>query len=239
MKLLVIIATIIGLSFVIYGASYPSLTMRYRLTLEAEVDGEPKIGSSVVEVTYAKQLNIGSELGMGYRGQAVILDLGSRGYLFALLKEASDSRSIPQFITFRAFNFPGGFFPGPTVEAGLKQIAKLSGKRELSLTSLPLLVRFRNIDDPMTVEKVDPIDIGKSFGEGARLVRAWLEIVPVGIWPLNLLGITGTSVTTGIEKKLKWLPQHYDVHFDGQRYETINSALPLANSLASGAFTTP
>jgi hypothetical protein len=104
--------------------------------------------------------------------------------------------------------------------------------------SLPLLVRFRDIDDPKSVEEVDPLDIGKSFGAGAELVRATIEIVPVGIWPLNSFGITGEPITTGIEKRLSWLPQYYNRKFDGQRYETDSSALRLANSLSSGAFST-
>jgi hypothetical protein len=61
---------------------------------------------------------------------------------FALLTAGDDSRSIPQSIIFRAFNFPGGAFPGSTVEAGLWN---LSGKREQPLASLPLLVRFSAI----------------------------------------------------------------------------------------------
>jgi hypothetical protein len=105
----------------------------------------------------------------------------------------------------RAFNFDGGAFPGPTVEAGQKQLRRLSGKRELPLASLPMLVRFRDLNDPKTVEKVDPLDISKSFGTGARLVRATLEIVPMGVWPLNSFGITGEPVTSAIEKKLPWL----------------------------------
>ena len=31
-----------------------STTIRYRLTLEAEVDGEPRTGSGVIEVSYSK-----------------------------------------------------------------------------------------------------------------------------------------------------------------------------------------
>src|SRR3954453_8168322 len=98
---------------VLYGVAYPSLTLHYRLTLEAEVDGKTKTGSGVIEVTYAKQLNIRSELSVGFRGEAVVLDLGDRGTLFALLKEGSDNHSIPQSIVLRAFNFDGGAFPGP------------------------------------------------------------------------------------------------------------------------------
>jgi hypothetical protein len=211
---------------VLYGVAYPSLTLHYRLTLEAEVDGKSKTGSGVIEVTYAKQLNIRSELSVGFRGEAVALDLGDRGTLFALLKEGSDNRSIPQSIVLRAFNFDGGAFPGSTVEAGQEKLRQLSGKRDLPLTSLPMLVRFRDLNNPMTVEKVDPLDIGKSFGAGARLMRASLEIVPVGIWPLNLVGVTGERTTSVIESRLPWLVKLRGGYLDGG-FSSRNAPLEL------------
>ena len=236
MKWLGIVAALVALAPVAYGVAYPSLTLRYRLTLEAEVDGKPKTGLGVIEVTYSKQLNIRSELSTGYRGEAVMLDLGDRGTLFALLTEGSDSQSSAQSIIFRAFDFPAGRFPYGPVEEGLKKIRQLSGKREVPLTSLPLLVRFRDLGDPTTVEQVDPLDISKSFGTGAKLIRATLEIVPVGIWPLNLFGVTGEPITAHVRKKLNWLPEYYDRRLDGQRFEVASSSRPLANSLSPGAF---
>ena len=142
MKWLGIIAAVIAAAVVLYLIAFPSLTLRYRLTLEAEVDGEPKTGSSVVEVTYSKQINIRSDLSIGYRGEAVVLDLGSRGTLFALLKAGGDSRSIPETIVFRAFDFPGGIFQSGTVEDGLNRIRQLSGKRELPLRVCPCWSAF-------------------------------------------------------------------------------------------------
>jgi hypothetical protein len=57
----------------------------------------------------------------------------------------------------------------------------------------------------MTVEAVDPANFAASFGDGVRLERATVEIMPKGIWPLNEFGFTGTPMTTGIEKRLGWL----------------------------------
>ncbi|QWG21943.1 hypothetical protein KMZ93_18375 [Bradyrhizobium sediminis] len=206
MRWLGIFAALVVAAIVAYKTVFPSVTVRYRLTLEAQVDGEPKTGSGVIEVTYSKQSRFAGQrdLIVGYRGEAVVLDLGSRGILFALLKADTDNRSIPESIVLRAFNFPGGAFPGPSVEEGLKQLQRLSGKRELPLTSLPLLVHFRGSNDPTTIERVDPLDFEKSFGAGARLVRATLEIVPAGIWPFNSYGLTGEPITRGIEAKLPW-----------------------------------
>jgi hypothetical protein len=238
MKWLGIVLALIGGTPLLYSVAYPSLTLRYRLTLEAEVDGKPKAGSGVIEVTYSKQPEFasGRDRVSSHRGEAVVLDFGDRGTLFALLTAGSDSRSIPESIILRAFNFDGGAFPGPTVEEGFKKLRQLSGKRDLPLTSLPLLVRFRDLSNPMTVEKVDPFDIGKSFGGGAKLLRATLEIVPVGIWPLNSFGVTGEPITAHMRTKLNWLSEYYERRLDGQRFEASSSSLPLANSLSSGAF---
>ncbi|WP_192739581.1 hypothetical protein [Bradyrhizobium sp. OAE829] len=206
MKRLGIALALIAGAVVFYVTAYPSLTLRYRLTLEAQVGDEPRIGSGVIEVTYSKVVRVWAttDLSIDVRGEAVVLDLGSRGMLFALLAADTDSRSIPESIILRAYNFDGGAFPGPSVEEGQKQLRRLSGKRELPLDSLPMLVRFRDLNDAMTVERVSPLNIGERFGADAKLVRATLEIVPAGVWPLNAFGITGQPTTTGIERKLPW-----------------------------------
>ena len=235
--LAIILATVIGV-IALFMIAYPNVTLRYRLTLEAEVDGRPKSGSGVIEVTYQKHLSVGAvgrDVTPSFRGEAVVLDLGPRGTLFALLIAGSASRSGPELIVLNTYGLPGGAFPGWDAES-LKKLRSLSGKRELPLDSLPMLVRFRDVNDPKSVERVDSIDIGKSFGPNVKLMRATLEIVPAGIWPANALGITGEPITMGIEEQLTWIPRHYDMKLDGQRYETSAAELKLANSLASGAF---
>jgi hypothetical protein len=218
---------VIALAAVVqYNTAYPSVTVRYRLTLEAEVDGELKTASGVREVTYTKQPQLAAqhELSIGYRGEAVALDLGSRGTLFALLKEGRDERSGPEWIVLRAFDFDGGGLPRPT-EKGIEQVSRLSGKRELPLDNLPKLVRFRDANDPTTVEHVNPFNIGERFGPNAKLLRVTLEIVPAT-----------EPLSTGIDQRLKWLPKYTDRQLDGERYETVSSPLRSANSLGSRAF---
>jgi hypothetical protein len=233
----VVLAGVIA-SIALFAIAYPSVTFRYRLTVEAEVDGQPKQGSGVIEVTYQRHMNIGAmgrDVGASFQGEAVVLDLGNRGALFALLMAGSDYRSGPESIVLKTFGLSGGAFPGWD-DASLKKLRSLAGKRELPLDSLPMIVRFRDANDPKSVERIDPTDIAKNFGPDTRLTRATLEIVPTGIWPLNSLGITGEPITTGIEKWLPWISRHYDVKLDGQRYENSTAVLKLANSLASGAF---
>jgi hypothetical protein len=203
MKWLGIVGVLIVGMVVWYGVSYPSVTVRYRLTLEALVDGELKTASGVREVTYSKGLAVGGQgaLSIAVRGEAIALDLGDRGTLFALVSAGLDGRSGPEWIVLRAFDFDG--MPSP-VEEGIKQVLRLSGKRELPPDRLPKLVRFRDPSDLRSVEWVNPLNIGDRFGADAKLVRVTLEIVPTGIWPLNDYGITGEPLTSGIESKLAW-----------------------------------
>ena len=211
----------------------PVATVRYRLTLEAEADGKPVAGSGVIEATYAKAAKILStaDYGASVRGEAVVLDLGNKGSLFALLKEGQDSRSAPDYIVLRAFGFSGGALPRPA-DQGIRQVGRLSGKVELPLTSLPLLVRFRDVNDPLTVEKVDPFNLEASFGPGVKLTRATVEIVSAGLWPLSLVRFVGASVTTGIDRKLSWLAR-IKSNIDGTSSTSSNR---LSNVLHIGDF---
>jgi hypothetical protein len=76
--LAILLIAVIG-AVVFYTIAYPSVTLRYRLTLEADVDGQTKSGSGVIEVTYAKRTSVGAvgrDVGISFRGEAVDLDLG-------------------------------------------------------------------------------------------------------------------------------------------------------------------
>jgi hypothetical protein len=68
----------------------------------------------------------------------------------------------------------------------------------------PMLVRFRDIRDPKSVEPVDPEHLDRSFGPGVTLRRFTVEL-------------TDDSVTTGIEKRLAWVKNMLDFQYDGQK----------------------
>lgn len=200
-----IVVIFIG-SIAALSAVFPSATVRHRLTLETAIGGEPAIGSGVIEVSYRKNpqfLGAQSEIAINVRGEAVAVDLGSHGVLFALLKAGRDPRSGVEYLVLRAFGMPSGV-PRP-VEQGLAQIRSLNGKVVLPIGSLPTLVRFSDVDDPTTAERVDPEDFAKTFGPAAKFIRATVEIVPTGRWPWNRIGISGEAITTGIDNRLVWL----------------------------------
>ncbi len=199
----------------------PSTTVRYRLTLEAEVDGKPVSGSGILEASYSRSVPMfgtRAEAHSEYRGDAVVLDLGRHGLLFALLTAGSDPRSTPQEIFLLPFGYKDGTgsLPSPANEA-IRSMGRLSGKGDLPLQRLPLLVRFRDINDPKTVEKVDPANLAASFGAGVRLTRATIEMVGAGWLPFNLFNLPwpewlfGTPITRGIETRLVWLAAPWEM----------------------------
>jgi hypothetical protein len=204
-----IIAAILFAVFAVTHFSYPSGTWRYRMTLSVETPEGIKTGSSVYQIGVSTGMKFGDSSGaqMHARGEALMVDLGARGILFVLLTKGADA-DYSGYLVFKAFPYPGskqGPLSGVATPEGLKYYVNLRGKVELTPSQLPSLVHFHEINDPKTVEIVDPNDLAKSFGAGVRLTSASIEMVNTGIWPLNQIGISGISVTRGIEKKLGWV----------------------------------
>jgi hypothetical protein len=93
-------------------------------------------------------------------------------------------------------------------------------KLDLPQWLYPLLVTFGDINDPKSVQRVDPANLAASFGPGIRLKRITVEV-------------TDDDVTSGIEKRLRWFGGYKDRQLDGHRY---NDSITLANSLNRLAF---
>ncbi len=197
------------------GKVYP--TYRYRLTVEVDTPEGLKSGSSVIEVATSKgsKYSIPSPGALSYkvRGEAVTVDLGSRGLLFALLR--SDESADWAAGAFEAMA------PATTIDERMKSDDAYGDSRAAVLalkgpqvvprwrepyrsgtkqprSGYPMFVRFADIADPKTVAKVDPDALVASFGKGIKLRRITVER-------------TGDAVTTGIEGRLGWLPNVYSM----------------------------
>jgi hypothetical protein len=62
----------------------------------------------------------------------------------------------------------------------------------LPTSDYPMLITFRDINDPTTVKAVAPEDFEREFGSGVRLKRIVVQI-------------TTDRITTGIKNRLPWL----------------------------------
>jgi hypothetical protein len=139
------------------------------------------------------------------RGEAIVVDIGSRGPLFITL-QGVESHSWAAQIVFRTFPFTrkdGEYVVPETLARAAKRYASERMAAKLDLATLPMrFVRFRDITDPTTVEPVEPTKLAASFGPGVTLISVTLETVNAGWWPLNLAGFTGEPVTAGVISRL-------------------------------------
>jgi hypothetical protein len=188
---------------------FPANSWRYRFTMEIETPEGVRTGSVVRQVHVGTGMKIGDSSGanMFMRGEALAVDLGERGVLFALLNR-DQNVDYGGYIVFEAFPYPGsksGPLGGIATSEGIAYYSSLTGKAEVPVDKLPTLVRFRDISDSKTVELVDPNNLSKSLGIGVKLKSATIEMVNKGIWPLNALSFTGEPVTAKIEGILPWI----------------------------------
>jgi hypothetical protein len=221
------VIAIIGFFFA-WDWVFPSGALRYRLTIDVEADGTIHTGSGVIEVSFARQgWSDTQTLGMkpSIKGEAIAVDLGARGVLFALLKGVPTGDrnyvSAPPAMAVKEFKLAPSV--GSLKGEDLPRLSKISTRAEVPVGRLPMIVRFRDLNDPMSVEQVDPGNLEKSFGGGARIVRATIET-------------TRDAVTWGIERRLPWLTEYQSKLLDGRRIHTIEAPNRLANSLGSGSF---
>lgn len=205
---------------------------RYRLTVEVETPEGLRTGSSVIEVStsVASEYSIPTPGAVHFRarGEAVTVDLGNGQTLFALLRSAADAdwagnlmfRLAPRsYKTGR-----DGFLQRYNAMLRMREPRVLPRyfRNEGHLTNVPawpMLVTFGDLDDPTSVERVDPDDFAASFGEGVSLKPITVQM-------------TDDPVTTGIEERLGWLGDYYDKMLDGHRIRTIEASNRLANNLS-------
>ena len=184
-------------------------TYRFRMTVEVDTPQGLKSGSSVMEVNATKQVLITSEthpISAGLKGEAVVVDLPG-GPIFALLTIRGDSGPLLFNVVTDALNpLPT---KTPSTEDYMRQTNELAamseGARtaELPRDNWPMMIRFRNLNDPRTLERVDPATIGVK-----RIT----------------LTVTKEPVTVGIEKRLGWL-NHLE-QFRTEKTNPFTSSLP-------------
>ena len=237
-KILGIVMALMAITAAVKVA-YPSATLRYKITVSIDTPEGVRTGSAVREVFIQRQPEL-PESGPHIvpKGEAVVVDLGKRGVVFALT-------SFDDYqVIFKAFPYHRG---GLTVE-GLKYYSQLKNvKEELKPERYPMLVTFRNLEDPKSVVALRETSgclkrdqngtcvqegfhvtadrFEEMFGKGVRLGKVEIEM-------------TDESITTGVVDWLPWIPIYHDKMLDGLKYNTISSQYPLANSLSAGAFST-
>lgn len=205
-----------GAGLLVTGCSLISgeSTYRVRMTVEVDTPQGLKSGSSVMEVVaYKESIVIGDRGGghSGVGGEAVAIDLPG-GPVFALLTIGDGAPTLASQVTYAlAPEARSGDF-----DAYLAAVRKLGRASEGAIeaelphhltysyggddhpeadVAWPMMIRFRNLNDPRTLERVDPATIGVK-----RIT----------------LTVTKEPVTVGIEKRLGWLEELENFHYDGK-----------------------
>jgi hypothetical protein len=198
------------------GKRFP--TYRYRLVVEVDTPEGVKRGSSVIAVrsmlTGKNRIPDGGKFITEAMGEAVTIDLGERGLLFALLRSDVDIEwaagallnALPE-LSVEEMRAQGG--DQDEITPQMNQIDALPMEQAWPVpryvkygvddaptsgppNGYPMLVRFTDIADPKSVERVDPDDLAKSFGKGVALKSI-------------TVARTEAKVTQQVEKVLPWL----------------------------------
>ncbi len=191
----VLAGALLSIAALALGGCWPlDRTARVKLHVDVMTSQGLKSGGSVLELIYQSEFVYDGtfQRTTGLRGQAVAIDLPG-GPVFALLRVPGGSDPSP--ITTAIMDGLAPVPPGDDPSKGMKdQVEKISCrwfcnlKTDLPRDDWPLMVRFRNINDPKSVEQVDPVATG--------VAHIWVES-------------TSDPVSTGIEKRLRWLPNVY------------------------------
>lgn len=230
-KFLVVCAAIAGGLYLAYLVILPTVYLRYRLTLDADVDGVMRTGSGVVEIAYQGMPDWLSEIGQGahfggeMRGYAITVDLGERGLLFVvdaypfLADPKTHLIALPRaaslsMLPFAAYGLSGSYDPTSGL-AAVRELQAKQGPVDIPPGRLPMVVRFRNIDDGDTIEEVDPRDLAAAYGPGVRLARARFEFTtdPVSpmpqAWPKSLA--SEQQHAFGFSYQQLWTPSPFSI----------------------------
>lgn len=206
-------------------------TYRFRMTVVVETPDGVKSGSSVYQIDVAQRLQVTPESQVrkvALTGESVAVEIAPGRTLFTLLKTVSNNDSF-FLMSLRSLQ-PNcrqtyGSPEECTIDAMVSRLSKAGPGKPFIVKpdSYPMLVTFGDIDDPTSVERVDPDDLAATFGEGVKLKRITVEL-------------TDDPVTTGIEERLGWLPNYYDKMLDGRSIRHIDAENRLANNLSQNSF---
>lgn len=199
---------------------------RFKMTVEVETPEGLKRGASVYAVRAEKHSpTIFPEARGRSRevvGEAVAVEVSPGKALFALMKTLNgagdDNLAYLSMVTLDPA------YKNDWVESA-QRISSGDGIRspaDVAEGDYPMLVTFTDIDDPSSVQRVDPANLAASFGPNIRLKRITVEV-------------TDDDVTTGIEKRLRWLGSGFP-RIPLSDYPAVGTPLPLFATLTKMDF---
>lgn len=176
----------------------------YRLTVELEVDGILRRGSTVRSVRYSPPIEAFGNMSAGAHttyGEAAVVDLGRAGYRFSTLgmfwspeTGVSGTEWTPDKVFGRELI--------TTDPIGVRKVGarmRTGTKRIMTVGELPVFMRFDNPADPTSAHVVDPSNFFATYGTDVILRQVTVEK-------------TRDKVTIGrVEEVLPWARRYRDL----------------------------
>ena len=230
-KSLLLLLAGVALVISLFMPKYPSHSWRQRITFAVSTPQGEKVGSAVQAVEWNPNpiFKDGAAFHLTLKGEAVAVEIAPGQVLFALLDGPAGYQhtGLLALYQFGGGRPDRGHYPWTDSNFAAVRAAHGAAATPLRPDLYPLLVTFRDLNDPKTVEQVDPADLAASFGAGVKLARATVEL-------------TDAQVTTGIEKRLPWIANGYNESLLDEREvgRPVRELRP-ASLLTYGAFKRP
>lgn len=214
-------------------------TWRYEMTVLVETPEGIKTGSAVRQVSNTAMFEILNFPGGGnpadFKGEAIVVELGERGFLFAVLK------ANPEYEFYGMFSNPYG----KSTPQGINYYNWHVDREKkiydpLKYPSYPTFVTFEDINDPKSVQLAYKTEMVGGHGSGKyQIINNMVELFGEGVRIKEVsIQRVRKNIKWKIQKILPWLPDYYDKRLDGAMFGTINSKHRLANRLSAGSFST-
>ncbi len=190
-----VLLTLVAAVFLYWQLRYPTHTYRFMMTVEVQTPEGVHSGSSIYEISARNEPKLLPDMrsrSTSVRGEAAAVDLPDGRTVFALLKTSAHWGGM-EGLSMNSLHpdFPGAGYDMVDVAKELAE-GKHSGPVNVDPDDYPMLVTFSDLNDPTSVELVDPNDLASKFGDGVTLRRIIVQI-------------TDDPVTKGIEGRLDWL----------------------------------
>ena len=171
------------------------------MTVEVETPLGLRRGSSVFEV----QTKPGTDLLTGgtsarsfVRGEAVAVDFPATGLYSRFSRRCErQATTILAHMSMETLD-PDFHYDRVNSAKRLRARPDVRPSSPVPASDYPILVTFDDPSDPTTVRLVDPNDLAASFGVGVRLAAVLVEI-------------TDDEVTTGLQHRLTWLREDFNL----------------------------
>ncbi len=173
---IVVLAALYG-GYKLLFPNYPTYSWHQKMTVEVETPDGIKTGSSVISVKWVDGSNPANRWNHYIRGEAVVIDMGDGGYLYALLRGLSNQTNASLMFAAAISKRKGRVTDKKLFAEVVSKRDRASGLVDLPDHLYPTLVTFEDIDTPTTVKIIEPHDFVKYFGEGMKLKRITLEVV--------------------------------------------------------------